>query len=294
MATLDERQSGPCDGTTTAFCYSIAVSFREQLSAAAAYGETARRLRRFDPERLAVLRASYVPASIGKEALLVDWYLLATEGQYRVYYAPVGAFPDPTARVIIMGLTPGLSQVQEAARVFLSSSCTVRDDEAAYSDLLRRHVAFAGTMRRNLCAMLDEIGLTDALQVRESMDLFGGERRLIATTSALVYPVFVGTDLANFSGSGQGLAKSGLFREMLDELLAPRLLRAPEALVIPLGLAATGGALYLAKRGVISLERILLGLPHPSGANGHRKRLFSENRAALTSAVAAWARMSWA
>jgi len=135
--------------------------------------------------------------------------------------------------------------------------------------------------------MLDAIDFQHLLGIGSSADLFGKDSGKIATTSALVYPVMVGPEHRNFSGTKE-LTEIGIFREMLECLLAPRLLRAPGAMIIPLGKAAEGGVLYLARRGVVESRRILSDFPHPSGANGHRKRLFAENKAQLRSALKVW------
>ncbi len=59
---------------------------------------------------------------------------------------------------------------------------------------------------------------------------------------------------------------------MVFEMLGPELAEVPEALVIPLGEAPEGCLSALASAGTIGMDRCLLGFPHPSGANGHRKR----------------------
>jgi hypothetical protein len=242
----------------------------------------------FSADRLATFRAHYAPTSFDKAGLLGDEYLLATEGPYRVYYVPLGALPSPDAKVVLVGLTPGFTQVAAAARAFAEAPPGIREDPSAYSETLRHRVSFEGSMRRNLCSMLDAVGLPTVLGIRESMELFGEAASLAAVTSALVYPVFVGSELRNFRGAGSELARIGLFRLMLDELLAPRLACAPDALIVPLGVAAATGVAYLRDQGIITVDRILVGMPHPSGANGHRHEQFRENADALRSRIAGW------
>jgi hypothetical protein len=161
-------------------------------------------------------------------------------------------------------------------------------DEFAYSDELRKEVAFAGTMRRNLCTMLDSIGVPARFGMERSEQFFEKEGAdIAAATSALVFPVFTGRDLKSFAGS-HDLSLRPLFREMLVELLLPRLQRAPHARIVPLGLSASSGVDYLNRLGHIDGTRILRNFPHPSGGNGHRVRLFNSNRNDLTAAVASW------
>ncbi len=75
---------------------------------------------------------------------------------------------------------------------------------------------------------------------------------------------------------------------MLEGLLAPLISAIPNALVVPFGEAACQGALYLARQGLIDENCVLRGFPHPSGANGHRKRILAENKADLTRQLRSW------
>jgi hypothetical protein len=104
---------------------------------------------------------------------------------------------------------------------------------------------------------------------------------------ALDYPVFVGRQNANFAETVD-LSKSTLFREMLEVLLLPRLLAAPRALIIPLGDSAGSGVRYLVQFRQVDERRVLFGLPHPSGSNGHRVRRFAEQKEKLREDLEGW------
>lgn len=65
---------------------------------------------------------------------------------------------------------------------------------------IREHAAFAGSMRTNLVTMLDAIGLPRFLEIASSSALFEEHLSMIDTTSTLLYPVFKGPALKNFSG----------------------------------------------------------------------------------------------
>jgi len=62
----------------------------------------------------------------------------------------------------------------------------------------------------------------------------------------------------------------------------------PAALVIALGTCAADGLAELVAAGALDPARCLIGLPHPSGANGHRHARFARVRDALSGQVAAW------
>ncbi len=192
----------------------------------------------FAETRLDALYRSYQPASLSRPDLLDSRYLLATEGRYQVYFAPIAAIPEPTARLLFVGLTPGFNQLLRAAQLSTMVDEAQRRNALGFSRLLTANVAFAGSMRANLCTMLDAIGLGDAMNVGASAQLFMDSRH-VATTSALVYPVF-GQRGEDFSGIAD-LSRLALFREMISALLYPRLALAPHALLVPLGVAAESG-----------------------------------------------------
>ena len=60
---------------------------------------------------------------------------------------------------------------------------------------------------------------------------------------------------------------------------------APDALVVALGRAARAAVELLVDQGVLARNRCLLGLFHPSGANGWRVRQYEAQRPALSEAV---------
>jgi hypothetical protein len=243
----------------------------------------------FSAERLAEYRRNYAPLSAERSHTLAAEYVLASAGKYQVFYSPLGdARPEAGVRLILVGLTPGERQVREAARLYLESSAEVRADSLLWSLLARERAAFAGTMRKNLCCMLDELGLARKLGLGQSSELFSSDCSLAFTTSALAYPVFEGPACKNFSGGSVSLSEVELFRTMLETLLSPTLSAVPNALVIPLGQAASSGLHHLCQTERLDRRRVLFGFPHPSGANGHRRRQFEENRQDLALRVSEW------
>jgi hypothetical protein len=48
----------------------------------------------------------------------------------------------------------------------------------------------------------------------------------------------------------------------------------PDALRLPLGPKPTAALQYLVRLGVLARDRVLEGMPHPSGANGERIKFF--------------------
>jgi hypothetical protein len=153
----------------------------------------------------------------------------------------------------------------------------------------KHDASFAGTMRSNLCSMLDEIGLPTALGISRSIELFGAHCSLLHSTSAIRYPVFVTGQ--NYTGHNPPLLKHPLLRQFVENVLGPELRSVPDALLVPLGTAVEEALAFLASIGVVRLERCLLGFPHPSGAYAGRIGRFREIRDSLQRSVRRWGRV---
>jgi hypothetical protein len=133
--------------------------------------------------------------------------------------------------------------------------------------------------------MLDALGLPKALGI-STLSLFDEKYDLLHTTSAIRYPVFV--DGANYTGHRPRPLDSSILAAFVEEQLGAELASAGNALIIPLGNAVERCLDFLVRRDHLPRERCLFGFPHPSGANGHRARLFSERRDDLQRTLHGW------
>ena len=202
--------------------------------------------------------------------------------RFEVYYAPLHGM-RPEAKVVIIGITPGIQQMlaafREARRLLLDG---VEAPRIYYE--IRRRMAFAGPTRTHLIQLLEAVGLPQCIGLSSGAELFGEANSLLHATSALWYPVFVnGT---NYSGHAPKLGERvpAPVRAYLS-LLPTQLAAAPNALVVPLG-PAVETALDL-----IGFDdpRVLRGFPHPSGANRGRHAAFIRDRAPeMRRLVRAW------
>ena len=77
----------------------------------------------------------------------------------------------------------------------------------------------------------------------------------------------------NYCGSPDML-QTRLLREVVETALAAEVEALPEAVWIPLGPQPVGALKHLARQGCLSTDRILEGVPHPSGANAERISYF--------------------
>lgn len=235
-------------------------------------------------ERFATAIRGLPPGRLSRERLLDGEFLLTREGRLSVYYIPFER-TNPKARVMLVGITPGWTQMQlafETARDALHAGVSRKDVFRA----VEQAASFAGPMRSNLVRMLDALQLPSLLGIPSSASLFAENGHLLDSTSALRDPVFV--DGRNYTGSSPSIDRSPLLLGTILDDLGVELSAAPDAIVIPLGGAVEKALAMLVKDGQLDAARCCLGFPHPSGANGHRARLFEENRVQLGETMSRW------
>jgi hypothetical protein len=210
--------------------------------------------------------------------------LIGQEDSLSVYYAPLD-WVNTHARVVVVGITPGKTQAINALQAYREA----RQSGEPMDEALRigkQTGAFSGSLRGNLVSLLDHIRLNQWLGIDSCDTLFGthgSHNGLLHSTSVLQFPVFKNGD--NYNGT-PSIKSSALLRNQLQH--SARILRqVPDALIIPLGPKVIDGLELLVRDGVIQDDRILKGLPHPSGANAERIKYFLglKERSALSSKV---------
>ncbi len=152
---------------------------------------------------------------------------LFNDGRVEVWYAPLG-YINTKAKLAIFGITPGWKQMQIAYAVTIATIQDGINPKMAHR-MRKPGVAFAGSMRRNLVSMLDELGLHKYMDVESTAELFGSDQ--LHTGSVLKYPVFVNGK--NYTGHSPRIDTHPALREMLEQVLAPDLMKLRECLLIP-------------------------------------------------------------
>jgi hypothetical protein len=145
--------------------------------------------------------------------------------------------------------------------------------------------------------MLDHVGLNRWLGVTSTAEVWNARTDLVHFTSALRYPVYLRGK--NYSGS-PSMTAIPILRELLRRGLGEEAETLPHAVWVPLGPKATEGMIWLAQQGLLPPERVLIGLPHPSGANaeriayflGRKKRALLSTKTSPENLDAAHARLS--
>jgi hypothetical protein len=213
-------------------------------------------------------------ADISADPTLGGRLVLECDRALAVTYAPFD-YVNPSARIVLVGITPGRQQavnaLLEARRQLVAGN-----DLPAVAKAAKETASFSGPMRTSLVDMLDFIDLPRWLGIPSCGHLFGARADLVHYTSALRYPVYVNGQ--NYSGA-PAMVSTPLLRQQIETHLAAEAHALPNAVWIPLGPAPTSALDLLARQGILSKDRILDGLPHPSGANGERISYFLGRKA---------------
>lgn len=196
-------------------------------------------------------------------------FLLASDGSLTSHYIPFDRV-NASARLVLVGITPGFTQwknaVKEAQRQLIAGASLDDAHERA-----KQTGAFSGAMRPNLVALLDCIGLHELLGLRSCADLSSSATHLVQSTSILRHPVFVNGQ--NYNGA-PNMTRHPMLRQQILTHFAEEVEQVPNALFIPLGPRVSEGLDWLMAQGELSADRVLHGLPHPSGANAERIAYF--------------------
>ena len=212
---------------------------------------------------------------LSKEDLLISDFLMDSNGELEMYYAPHNEYINPAAKVVIIGLTPGWTQMALAMQTAAVALAKGLSDEEICRQA-KEAAGFAGSMRTHLTGMLDALELQRYLGIACSGDLFLEHRKLLHTTSLLRFPLFVAK--RNYNGTHPKLITSQFLKQAALTSVQEELGLVNQALVIPLGKVVEQVLQLLVQEGKLDAARILWGFPHPSGANGHRHKQFAAHQ----------------
>jgi len=216
--------------------------------------------------------------------LLTPDFLLEQDHRLAIYYAPFD-YINPEAKIALVGITPGFQQMEialRASRDALRRGTPIPEIVAR----VKYQASFAGPIRTFLIAMLDGIGLSHALGIATCAALYADRADLLQTSAVVRHPVFVGGK--DWTGHTPPARGNPLLRRYLTGVMLPELQAVPDALIVSLGKCASDALAAHIATGALDPARCLIGLPHPSGANGHRFTQYAAVRDDLTTRVAAW------
>lgn len=226
----------------------------------------------FLPRYADVIR-SMSDADIENECLWPD-KLLMVEGYNRrspmklvVAYAPFDHINEQ-AQVVIVGLTPGETQM----RLALHEARRALKDGEDFSGVIRRakkHASFGGDMRAPLIQLLDFIGVNRLVGRATSASLWDTGEDLAHFTSCLRYPTFRQAKKRNYGGSPM-IRTTDVLRNELERWLVEEMRALSGAAWFVLGDPAADAAPLAARIAGLDPDRLIVGLPHPSGENRER------------------------
>jgi hypothetical protein len=215
--------------------------------------------------------SSVTPQSLKSETFLLE---KDEKKHLEIYYAPF-EYVNERAKVVIIGITPGLNQMEKSYSTVLNAKNLEVSDETILSQV-KNNSSFEGTMRKNLVQMLDELKLNEYLNISSTIELFSSKSHLVHTTSVISYPVFYKGE--NYSGSTPNMLTTEILKKYVTEHFTDELTKIDQPLMIPLGAKVSKVLDYLVEKKMIDSKLILNGFPHSSGANGSRKKTFEANK----------------
>lgn len=226
--------------------------------------------------RSAMLRLP-VGKALTKEDLLSGEFLMERHGQVTMYYAPHNEYVNPDARIVMIGITPGWTQMKLSYEAAVRGMALGLPDEQVCR-LAQDEARFAGSMRSHMINMLNELGLhqLETMKMNSSEELFTTRRDWLHTTSLLRYPVFV--QGKNYTGSQPDLLATSYLLDAIRRDHVEELHIWNRSLVIPLGRTVERFLRIMVQEGKLDETHCLWNFPHPSGANGHRHKQFAAHR----------------
>lgn len=221
---------------------------------------------------------------LSKAELLASDLLMKRSGLLEMYYAPHNEYVNPAAKVVIIGITPGWTQMRIALQAAKAGLKAGLSDEAVCR-LAKEAAGFAGTMRTHLIDMLDALELHRYLGAGSCGDLFQDQHELLHTTSLLRFPVFVAGN--NYNGTHPPLLTNPFLNQTVLRSLQDELSLINQPLIIPLGKNVEQVLQRLVADGMLDARDCLWGFPHPSGANGHRHKQFASHQESMRNKIRA-------
>jgi hypothetical protein len=220
-------------------------------------------------DRYASVLRGPTPPSVRDPRLLME-----EEGPVRIYYAPF-EYLNPQARVVLVGITPGPTQMVNAnntARRALMEGHAPPDAMR----LAKRTAAFSGEpFRTNLINQLNHWGFHHWLGLDDCSELFGAAANLVQTTSLLRYPVFVNDE--DYRGTPDMIKHRLLHRYLVEHFVA-EVEALPDAIFVGLGPQVQKVLAYLVGNRSIMADRVIGGLLHPSGRCTYRINYLTRSR----------------
>jgi len=202
--------------------------------------------------------------SVNKKNIFNKNFILKKDSNIRVYYAPFD-YINPKAKIMIVGITPGLQQMLHSFKIINSGKSLKQ-----VKDLC----SFKGSMRTILVKYLDELKVNNLFKITTCESLFNKNSNYLHTTSLIKYPVF--DKGKNYSG--YNITKNKLLLDFIEKNFLKELKKFKNVIIVPLGNTVSSTILHLNNKYNLKAKFILNGFPHPSGLNVRKNVQFKKNK----------------
>lgn len=203
-------------------------------------------------------------------------FVIASDDRYSIRYTPFEQI-NATARLVIVGITPGPNQLDEAYR---ETQRLLRLDVPR--DQLLRDIKKAGafggaSMRPNLVRMLRHFRFADALGIDDEASLWSANAHLFHATSVIPHAAFRRD--RKFAGSFEEIRQSRVLWECFWDCFASTLPQInPSALYVGLGPTVEAALTWCVSEGLLSARQVLGSFPHPSTESGSQVDYFLKRK----------------
>jgi len=201
---------------------------------------------------------------INKLTVTNNKFLVNKEDNIKIYYAPFD-YINPKAKIMIVGVTPGLQQMLQSFEVI---------KEGKSLKEVKNLSSFKGSMRTTLVKYLDELKVNKILKIKSCESLFNKDSKHLHTTSLVKYPVF--DKEKNYSGAN--ILKKKILLDFIEKNFLKELKTLQKSIIVPLGNTVSSTIEYLNSKYNLKLSCFLEGFPHPSGANARKNIQFKKNK----------------
>lgn len=182
----------------------------------------------------------------------------------KIVFVPTGFdYVNPKAEVVIVGITPGNSQLDGSR-------------EGMSSREIKRKYAFAGTLRDNLVRMLDFIGVNCLMGINSCSSLWEDDFDRVEMTSLLKDATYiVGKGGKTMFKNTEMIAKSEKLTKLFENGFVKDCQQYKKAkLFVACGQGVYDELMKLKDRGVITAS--VVAIAHPSGNNALRVKYYME------------------
>jgi hypothetical protein len=205
--------------------------------------------------------------------------VLKRDARFVTFYTPFEHVVT-TARLVLVGITPGTTQLKNA---YIAAQSSLRAG-APYEEALRATKeagAFSGDLRTNLIRMLKHFRFGERLGLADESQLWGSGAKHLHSTSVVPHAAFEHKNgkLKMFNGSFDEILKSPVLSECFRGSFIPSLARLPrDACYLALGPTPLKALHWCVREGLLTGTQVLGGFPHPSRSAGSQVDIFIRHR----------------